>query len=819
MELTLDQVLQKGIEAHKAGQAQEADRLYSAILIAQPKHPDTNHNMGVLAVGVGKVQEALPFFKTALEANPSTVQFWLSYIEALIKLDQFAEAKAVFDQAKSNGARGDGFDKLKQRLSAQDEEPTETSNAAREEDQEQSNTLSSLELDRAIKLAKTKVKEGSSEEAKLIYQDILAKFPKNKRASYGLKTLVDGPVGKASKVQEPPQDQLQSLINLYQQGQLQQVLKQTEALVQQFLKSPILYHIQGTVLKSLEQLDLSIEAYNKALVIKPDYTDAYYNMGVALKAQGKLEKAIEAYNKALAIKPDNAEAYNNMGVALKAQGKLKQAIEAYNKALAIKPDFTDAYYNSGNTLLEQGKLEDAIEAYNNALTLKPDYAEAYYNRGNALKEQGKQDEAIDSYSKALALEPDYADAYHNMGATFQDQGKLEAAIEAYNKALAKTPDNADAHNNIGNALRDQGKLEESIEAYNNALAIKPDYAEAYNNMGTTLQDQGKLEAAIEAYNNALAIKPNYAGAKENFLTLQTQVQGTAFNTDTVSNQVTKYLNPKITKRPKYQIVNAISSFLSADQSQAHKHIKNFNASDQKLKSDLSLKDQVFCSAYNLFLSALLKEPVEKSPDFHPRDVIYHLGESHCLSYAHRNIRIRGTTFSVAPMITFGAKAFHFSKTKDDAFKAITKTNFASIPRGSKVFISFGEIDCRPNEGFLSAAAKLNKTIEELIASTVIGYLQWFAVQNKTQCHRLFFLNVPAPAYNKNYDENKNADVAKVVERFNAEIEKHLFKYSFNLIDVFKFTIGKDGFSNGLFHIDNYHLGPKALCEIEVQLNN
>ena len=58
--LTIDQALQKGIEAHKAGDAQEADRCYTAILTAQPKHPDANHNMGVLAVGVGKVEQALP---------------------------------------------------------------------------------------------------------------------------------------------------------------------------------------------------------------------------------------------------------------------------------------------------------------------------------------------------------------------------------------------------------------------------------------------------------------------------------------------------------------------------------------------------------------------------------------------------------------------------------------------------------------------------------------------------------------------------------------------------------------------------------------
>ena len=49
MNLILDHALQKGIEAHKAGHVQEADRLYTAILKAQPKHPDANHNKGVLA--------------------------------------------------------------------------------------------------------------------------------------------------------------------------------------------------------------------------------------------------------------------------------------------------------------------------------------------------------------------------------------------------------------------------------------------------------------------------------------------------------------------------------------------------------------------------------------------------------------------------------------------------------------------------------------------------------------------------------------------------------------------------------------------------
>ena len=65
-------------------------------------------------------------------------------------------------------------------------------------------------------------------------------------------------------------------------------------------------------------------------------SEAQTNLGVALKDQGMLEEALEAYKKALAIKPDNAKAYSNMGNALKEQGKLEEAIEAYKKALATQ---------------------------------------------------------------------------------------------------------------------------------------------------------------------------------------------------------------------------------------------------------------------------------------------------------------------------------------------------------------------------------------------------------------------------------------------------------------------------------------------------
>ena len=158
MELTFDEALQKAADAHKDGQVQEAGRRYKDILKAQPKHPDANHNMGTLAIGVDKAQESLPFFKTALEANPSIGQYWLSYIDALIHVDQIVDAQTVLNQAKGKGAGGEAFEQLEQRVNALNETQVEAEPDMGIHNQVGPNVLDNLKLEQALRLAKKKVK-------------------------------------------------------------------------------------------------------------------------------------------------------------------------------------------------------------------------------------------------------------------------------------------------------------------------------------------------------------------------------------------------------------------------------------------------------------------------------------------------------------------------------------------------------------------------------------------------------------------------------------------------------------------------------------
>ena len=112
MKLTIEQALQHGLAAHKQGKLQDAERLYQAILQSQPTHADANYNLGLIAVSLNKVALALPLFKTALEAFPEIEQFWLSYIDALIKENQLETAKSVLVEGRKEGFLGKEFDDL-----------------------------------------------------------------------------------------------------------------------------------------------------------------------------------------------------------------------------------------------------------------------------------------------------------------------------------------------------------------------------------------------------------------------------------------------------------------------------------------------------------------------------------------------------------------------------------------------------------------------------------------------------------------------------------------------------------------------------------
>ena len=114
------------------------------------------------------------------------------------------------------------------------------------------------------------------------------------------------------KSQDPPLEQLQSIVNLFTQGKLQQTLSESRKMLEQFPNSVILFNIAGASNAGLRKFDAAIECYKQALNIKSDYADAYYNMGNAQKDKGDLSEAIKSYKQAIKVKPQYAKAKSSL---------------------------------------------------------------------------------------------------------------------------------------------------------------------------------------------------------------------------------------------------------------------------------------------------------------------------------------------------------------------------------------------------------------------------------------------------------------------------------------------------------------------------
>ena len=205
-----------------------------------------------------------------------------------------------------------------------------------------------LSVEDTIRKAKTFAKKGNITEAQKLYHAILSNFPNNDRARQGLANL--NIHKKINSNQKQLSQEVNHLVNLFNQGQIIEVARHAETLLKQYPEEFIIWNILGGAYATLKKFDQALKALKKVIELNPNYVDAYYNIGVVLNDQGKIDEAIEAYQKCISLFPNYPDTYVNMGLGLKSQGKVEKAIEAFITALSIKPDHPEAYFNIGVSL-------------------------------------------------------------------------------------------------------------------------------------------------------------------------------------------------------------------------------------------------------------------------------------------------------------------------------------------------------------------------------------------------------------------------------------------------------------------------------------
>ncbi len=218
----------------------------------------------------------------------------------------------------------------------------------------------------------------------------------------------------------------------------------------------------------------ALEQLRIALLIKPDYADAWL-------AKGKIHSSVRDYNladsaltNAIRHNPTNAVSFYQRGVSNHRLGNYPQATDDFVQALALQPTmheaalgeakarierrqydkaqatlttlrnarkqlekrypatfFADVYYLSGRCAYELKQYEPAIDQFDDALSISRDWATAYSERGRAYEALGKTDRARDDYTKAVQLEPTVAAHYLPLALMLERREKMDDALKEY----------------------------------------------------------------------------------------------------------------------------------------------------------------------------------------------------------------------------------------------------------------------------------------------------------------------------------------------------------------------------------------------------
>ena len=128
----VDTTLEHAISAHESGNLVLAGEKYLEILNLDPKHPDANHNFGLIALKMDEKAMAVQFFKNAIEANPTVTEYWVSCINTLIELKDTKNAQIALDKAKEVGHVDEVFEKLASNLKLLSQEIRQAADVAAE---------------------------------------------------------------------------------------------------------------------------------------------------------------------------------------------------------------------------------------------------------------------------------------------------------------------------------------------------------------------------------------------------------------------------------------------------------------------------------------------------------------------------------------------------------------------------------------------------------------------------------------------------------------------------------------------------------------
>jgi predicted O-linked N-acetylglucosamine transferase (SPINDLY family) len=284
---SLDDMCGDAMNLQIAGQLDVAERLYRAILRAEPRHAAANHCIGMLSVQSRRPSDGLPYLLAALEVNPEVPDYWLGYLEALLLAGQIDDAKECLALGLQHELAGAAVENFATRLQAR--------------------------LQESAAIEPPAILAGRPEP------------PKRDRADRRREARI-----------APKQEA--ALLATLRQGNAAQSRAQAQTLTERFPERGVGWKVLGALLWAEGFSDGAMAAMQTAARLLPRDAETHTNLGAALVKLERLEEAETCLVKALEIDAGFAATYVHLGDVYQLQGRYAEAWDSVRSAIALKAD-------------------------------------------------------------------------------------------------------------------------------------------------------------------------------------------------------------------------------------------------------------------------------------------------------------------------------------------------------------------------------------------------------------------------------------------------------------------------------------------------
>ena len=240
-------------------------------------------------------------------------------------------------------------------------------------------------------------------------------------------------------------------------------------------------HLMGLLSFQAKQYDHAVEWVTRALrqVPKVEYL---VTLGTTLQNQGRLEQALEAFDKAVQLRPDAVMLWNNRGNVLLALERPADALQCFQQILTLDPHHWESINKIALLLHHLGRFEEALKYFDLCNQRRPDHALTLQLRGHSLRSLKRFEAALLDTQRSYELNPSDVETCNSMGDILaQWPDRQEEALQWFDRALELRPDFILALVNKAHVLRQLHRFEEAAAIYNRLKSLAPDNAEA--NMG------------------------------------------------------------------------------------------------------------------------------------------------------------------------------------------------------------------------------------------------------------------------------------------------------------------------------------------------